>query len=121
MSVFFLPFPVEQGRGRHSGGGLGLDSASGGGVKGRGRNGEWIPSRGSSGGGSWGLGHGHYGGATAELGGGPELGEKGKGGKGVLMRPLPWAEVKRGGGSAVAGGVRPRWWAVAALGARGGG
>ena len=45
------------------------------------------------------------GGATVELGGGPELGEKGKGGKGVLMRPLPWAQVKRGGGSVVAGGA----------------
>ena len=49
---------------------------------------------------------GDRGGATAELGGGPELGEKGKGGKGILMRPLPWVEVKRGGGSAVVGGAR---------------
>ena len=64
---------------------------------------------------------GDRGGTTVELGGGPELGEKGKGGKGVLMRPLPWAEVKRGGGSAVAGGARRLWSAVAALGARGGG
>ena len=44
------------------------------------------------------------GGATVELGGGPELGKKGKGGEGILLRPLPWAEVARGSLATKAGG-----------------
>ena len=64
------------------------------------------------------VGDGGRGGAIARLDGGPELGEKGRGVEGILVRPLPWAEVERGGGSAVAGGARWIWWAVAALGAR---
>ena len=59
--------------------------------------------------------------AVAGLDGGPELGEKGKGTSGFLLRPLPRAEVTQGGGSAVVGEARRLWRAVAALGARGGG
>jgi hypothetical protein len=32
--------------------------------------------------------------AIVELGGGPELGKKWKGGEGILLRPLPWEEAE---------------------------
>ena len=106
---------MEQGRGRRSGGGL-RPAARGSTAlreereKGEGSTGSGSPAAARAevarGGLATAAVDGDHGGATAELGGGQELGEKGKGGKGVLMRPLPWAEVKRGGGSAVAGGAR---------------
>ena len=59
---------------------------------------------------------GDRGGATAELGGGPELGEKGKGGKGVLSPTLARAGAQRGGGSVVAGVLEAAAMAVVVLG-----
>ena len=50
------------------------------------------------------AGGGGRGGAFAGLGGGRELGEKGKGGEGILLRPLPWAEVARASLATKAGG-----------------
>ena len=55
-------------------------------------------------------------GSTAELGGGPELGKKGKGGKGVVSPTLARAGAQRGGGSAVAGVLEAAAMAVAVLG-----
>ena len=34
----------------------------------------------------------------------------GRGSGEILLRPLPWAEMARGGGSAVAGGDGRQWW-----------
>ena len=48
-------------------------------------------------------GHGR-GGAPAGLDGGRKLGETREGGEEALLRPLPWAEVARGGLATKAGG-----------------
>jgi hypothetical protein len=62
-----------------------------------------------------GGGRRHCGGGVVKRGGGQGVGQKREEEKGVLERPLPRAEVKRGGGSAVACGSgsgcawRRRW------------
>ena len=62
------------------------------------------------------AGGGGCGGVVAGLNGGPELGEKGEGTKGVLSPTLARAGVQRGGGSAVAGVLEAAAMVVAVLG-----
>ena len=99
MPVFFLPFPVGQGRGRRSGGGLrpaawGSTVLREEGEKEEGSERRRCPAVArpemDRGGLATAAGDGDRGGATVELGGGPELGKKGKGGEGIQLRPLPW-------------------------------
>ena len=131
--VFFLPPAGKKGRGWRTptaawAGGLGREGGSG--VREKRERGERTRSpavawagvvRGGPATRAAAVSGGSYGGAAAELDGSQGEGGNGEESEGNLLRPSPWAEVERGGGSAVAcgGGSGARHGGTAELGRRG--